>query len=190
MEHHDNVPTQTLSAGTENRHHARRGARNALACAAAVTLAGIGIAVPANTSLAQPAVHQTTTPVKAADAVQQIVDLVNAERAKAGCGAVRVDGKAQAAAQAHADDMAARNYYAHKSPEGADAGDRLNAAGYEWRKWRENIHKGVRSPEEAMRDWINSSAHRANILDCGVGDLGVGVNSSANGPWWVQVFAA
>ncbi len=39
-----------------------------------------------------------------------------------------------------------------------------------------------------MRDWMNSPAHRTNILDCSYKDIGVGVNLTANGPWWVQNF--
>lgn len=121
-------------------------------------------------------------------AAQQIVSLANAERAKAGCDPLRVDNRLQAAAQAHADDMAARNYYEHDNPEGQNAGDRMAAAGYGWRRWGENIHRGPKDPATAMRDWMNSSGHRANILDCRFKDIGVGVNVSANGPWWVQNF--
>ncbi|WP_309115424.1 CAP domain-containing protein [Saccharothrix sp.] len=154
-----------------------RGKERALvACAAAAVLA----AVTAQQSDAQPANR-----VSAAD---RVVELVNAERAGAGCGAVKVDGRAQSAAQSHADDMAARDYYDHVSPEGRDAGDRLDAAGYPWRRVAENIHKGPTTPEDAMRDWMNSPGHRANILNCELHDLGVGVNTS--GSYWVQVFAS
>ncbi|MFE3328198.1 CAP domain-containing protein [Streptomyces sp. NPDC059176] len=116
--------------------------------------------------------------------------LANEERAKAGCAPLRTNSRLQAAAQGHADDMAARNYYEHDSPEGRDAGDRIEAAGYDWRKWGENIHKGPKSARTAMQDWMDSPGHRDNILDCGFKDLGVGVNLSSNGPWWVQAFGA
>ncbi|MFI9815165.1 CAP domain-containing protein [Saccharothrix variisporea] len=160
-----------------NAFFARGKQRAVVACAAASVLA----LVTAYRSDAQPAAE-----VSAAD---RVVELVNAERANAGCGAVAVDGRAQSAAQSHADDMAARDYYDHVSPEGRDAGDRLDAAGYPWHRVAENIHKGPSSPEDAMRDWMNSPAHRANILDCELRDLGVGVNSGGSGPFWVQVFA-
>ncbi|XVV00245.1 CAP domain-containing protein [Actinosynnema sp. CA-248983] len=158
-----------------SRFFARGKERALVACAAAAVLAG----VTAQKSDAQPADR-----VSAAD---RVVELVNAERAGAGCGAVQVDGRAQSAAQSHADDMAARDYYDHVSPEGRDVGDRLDAAGYPWRRVAENIHKGPTTPEDAMRDWMNSSGHRANILNCELHDLGVGVNP--NGHYWVQVFA-
>ncbi|WP_144385255.1 CAP domain-containing protein [Streptomyces sp. SAJ15] len=126
---------------------------------------------------------------KAARYVQRIVTLANAERAKAGCSPLRVNSRVQAAAQAHADDMAARNYYDHTSPDGSSAGDRMKRAGYRPGAWGENIHKSPKDPDTAMRDWMKSPGHRANILNCGYKDFGVGVNLSGNGPWWVQNFA-
>lgn len=126
----------------------------------------------------------------AASYVQQVVDLANAERAKAGCAPFRANGRLNTSAQAHADDMAARDYYEHNSPEGRNAGDRMSAAGYDWHKWGENIHRGPKSAADAMRDWMKSPGHRANILDCGFKDIGVGVNLSGNGPWWVQNFGS
>ncbi|MFF3763575.1 CAP domain-containing protein [Streptomyces sp. NPDC001922] len=125
---------------------------------------------------------------RAAEAVARIVSLANAERARAGCSPLRVDRRVQAAAQAHADDMAARNFYDHASPEGGQADGRMRRAGYPAGKWGENIHKGPKDPATAMRDWMKSPAHRDNILDCGFEDFGVGVNFSGNGPWWVQNF--
>lgn len=125
---------------------------------------------------------------KAAEYADRVVELVNEERAKAGCGALRVDAKVTEAAQFHADDMAARDYYEHDSPEGKSAGDRLDAAGYAWSGWGENIHKSPTDPETAMRDWMDSPGHRDNILNCDFEHLGVGVNLASNGPFWVQVF--
>ncbi|MDT9684650.1 CAP domain-containing protein [Streptomyces sp. TRM76323] len=125
-----------------------------------------------------------------ADHVRRVVALANAERAKAGCPALRTDSRLQEAAQGHADDMAARDYYAHDTPEGQDAGDRIGAAGYRWSTWAENIHRGPGNPATAVRDWMKSPSHRANILNCAFRDIGVGVNLRPNGPWWVQNFGA
>ncbi|WP_426403053.1 CAP domain-containing protein [Streptomyces sp. R-07] len=127
---------------------------------------------------------------KAARFVQDVVALANAEREKAGCGPLRSEGHLRTAAQGHADDMAARDYYEHHSPEGRDAGDRMSGAGYAWSAWGENIHRGPRTPARAMADWMDSPAHRANILNCSFRDIGVGVTLAANGPWWVQDFGA
>lgn len=126
----------------------------------------------------------------AAGHIRRVVDLANAERAKAGCPALRVNSRLQKAAQGHADDMAARDYYEHDTPEGRSAGDRITGAGYRWSTWAENIHRGPKDPATAMRDWMNSPGHRKNILNCAFRDIGVGVNLRSNGPWWVQNFGA
>ncbi|MFD0146484.1 MULTISPECIES: CAP domain-containing protein [unclassified Streptomyces] len=125
---------------------------------------------------------------KAAQFVEQIVALTNTEREKAGCSPLRADGRLHDSAQAHADDMADRDYYAHATPEGRDAGERITAAGYTWSSWAENIHRGPKTPVRAMEDWMNSDGHRRNILNCSFKDLGVGVALTSNGPWWVQNF--
>ncbi|MEU1307354.1 CAP domain-containing protein [Streptomyces cinnamoneus] len=122
--------------------------------------------------------------------VQQVVDMVNAERAKNGCSPVTVNAKLQAAAQGHSDDMAARDYYAHTSPEGKSPGDRMTAAGYRWSTYGENIFKSPKDARTAMDGWMKSSGHRANILNCSFKEIGVGINFSANGPWWTQNFGA
>ncbi|MFD7321603.1 CAP domain-containing protein [Streptomyces sp. NPDC059875] len=125
---------------------------------------------------------------KADQYVDRVVSLANAEREKAGCSPLHSHSRLQQAAQAHADDMAARDYYEHISPEGRDAGDRIRAAGYASSGWAENIHRGPKSPAEAMEDWMNSDGHRRNILNCSFKDIGVGVTLTENGPWWVQNF--
>lgn len=122
--------------------------------------------------------------------VQQVVDMVNAERAKHGCSAVTVNAKLQAAAQGHSDDMAARDYYAHTTPEGKGPGDRITAAGYRWSTYGENIFKSPKDARTAMDGWMKSQGHRDNILNCSFKEIGVGINFSANGPWWTQNFAA
>ncbi|MFC5144885.1 CAP domain-containing protein [Streptomyces aureoversilis] len=122
--------------------------------------------------------------------VQQVVDMVNAERAKAGCSPLTVNAKLQAAAQGHSDDMAARDYYDHTSPEGKSPGDRMTAAGYRWSTYGENIFKSPRDARTAMDGWMKSPGHRANILNCSFKEIGVGINFKSNGPWWTQNFGA
>lgn len=162
---------------------------------AAAALASVGTFALADTSggekpdTATAAAAKRPALSKAARYQKQLLVLVNAERAKAGCRPLRLDRRVQAAAQAHAKDMAARNYYDHTSPEGKSAGDRMRKAGYRAGAWGENIHKGPKGPKTAMRDWMRSSGHRANILNCAYKDFGAGVSLKANGPWWVQNFA-
>ncbi|MFH8290138.1 sigma-70 family RNA polymerase sigma factor [Streptomyces sp. NPDC018059] len=127
-------------------------------------------------------------PAPAGGTAEQVVALVNTERAKAGCGPVRSNGKLATAATKHSADMAARNYFDHTSPDGTDPGDRITAAGYRWSTYGENIARGQQSPASVMDSWMNSPGHRANILNCGFKELGVGIHNGSGGPWWTQAF--
>ncbi|MEU2503286.1 CAP domain-containing protein [Streptomyces sp. NPDC007863] len=122
-------------------------------------------------------------------AADQVLSLVNAERAKAGCGPLTANATLARAAQAHSDDMAARDFFDHTNPDGADPGDRVTAAGYPWSTYGENIAMGQRTPEQVMEAWMNSPGHRANILNCDFKELGVGIHDDG-GPYWTQVFGA
>lgn len=141
-----------------------------------------------------PKKRRTTTPVPRSTTpgggtlAQQVVSLTNAERAKNGCGALTVDSQLQAAAQGHSDDMVARNFFDHTNPSGKNPGDRITAAGYRWSTYGENIAYGQRTPAAVMSAWMNSSGHRANILNCRFKNIGVGVTLKSGTPYWTQNF--
>jgi uncharacterized protein YkwD len=121
----------------------------------------------------------------------QVATLVNTERAKAGCAALVVDDRLTAAARAHSADMASRNYFSHTTPEGVDFATRITNSGYRWSGAGENIAKGQRTPQDVMTSWMNSPGHKANILNCGFKNLGVGVAADATGTLvWTQDFAS
>ncbi|MFB7617257.1 CAP domain-containing protein [Kitasatospora sp. NPDC056181] len=126
----------------------------------------------------------------AAEYAQQVVDLVNAQRAQNGCGPLTAEPRLATAAQGHSEDMAARNYFDHASPEGYHADHRIEATGYRWSAWGENIARGQKDPAAVMDAWMNSPGHRANILNCSFKQIGVGVKTGSGGPWWTQVFAS
>ncbi|MFF5029475.1 sigma-70 family RNA polymerase sigma factor [Streptomyces collinus] len=154
---------------------------------------------PVRKSASAPAHPVRPTPTAAAtpdatptssDTVDQVVALVNQQRATAGCGPVTEDPQLEKAAQGHSDDMAARNFFEHTNPDGADPGQRITAAGYRWSTYGENIAKGQQTPQSVMDSWMNSPGHRANILNCSFKDIGVGVHRGSGGPWWTQDFGA
>ncbi|MEU7839389.1 CAP domain-containing protein [Micromonospora sp. NPDC049114] len=120
---------------------------------------------------------------------QEVVDLVNAERAKAGCKALSVDDKLMTAAQRHSQDQADHQNMSHTGSDGSNTGVRLDRVGYAWRTYGENVAWNQKTPTAVMDAWMNSSGHRANILNCAFTEIGVGIASS-NGPYWTQVFAA
>ncbi|MFD6478916.1 CAP domain-containing protein [Streptomyces anulatus] len=205
---HDEHAQRTLSGlgassedGSPSRH--RRGNRSvkirvlaggAIAAAALASIGTLALANPSGGVMPAGATPTSVSPSesqpagKSARFENDVLALVNVERANVGCRPLKLNKKLRAAARAHAGDMAARNYYDHVSPEGEGPGERMRKAGYPIGSWGENIHKGPKDPKTAMRDWMNSPAHRTNILDCSYKDFGAGVNLTANGPWWVQNF--
>ncbi|SCG62971.1 CAP domain-containing protein [Micromonospora humi] len=119
--------------------------------------------------------------------LQQVVDIVNQERAKAGCKALTVNSKLTLAAQRHSQDQADHKKMSHDGSDGSDVGQRLDRVGYTWRAYGENVAWNQQSPAAVMDAWMNSEGHRANILNCSFTQIGVGVARS-NGPYWTQDF--
>ncbi|GAA1798690.1 CAP domain-containing protein [Luedemannella flava] len=118
-----------------------------------------------------------------------VLTLVNKERAKVGCASLTRDSRLAKAARAHSADMASRNYFDHTTPEGVTFDKRIINAGYRYSRAAENIAAGQSSPASVMDTWMNSSGHRANILNCKLKHLGVGLIYSARGrPYWTQDF--
>ena len=120
-----------------------------------------------------------------------MASLVNAERSSAGCGAVTVDNRLATAARAHARDMAARDYFSHTTPENVTFDQRMRNAGYQPGGAAENIALGQTTAESVMAAWMDSADHRANILNCGLRHIGVGLAYDAGGrPYWAQSLAS
>ena len=113
--------------------------------------------------------------------------LVNVQRAAAGCGALTADSALAAVARAHSADMRDRGFFDHVNPDGLDPFDRAERAGVSARA--ENIASGQPDPAAVMDAWMNSAGHRANILNCSLNRLGVGIADGSGGPWWTQLFA-
>ena len=117
----------------------------------------------------------------------EVLALVNVQRAAAGCGALTADPALAAVARAHSADMRDRHFFDHVNPDNLDPFERAARAGLE--AHAENIAYGQPDPAAVMDAWMNSAGHRANILDCDLTRLGVGVAEGAGGPWWTQLFA-
>jgi uncharacterized protein YkwD len=151
--------------------------------------ASVEAATPTPTPTKPKPSQRTTTPAPAAAGpVAEVLRLVNVERAKAGCGALTTDSRLAAAAQAHSADMAANNYFSHTGRNGSDVSDRVEAAGYRWSAVGENIAKGQPTPAAVMQAWMNSSGHRANILNCRFRNIGIGLANAGRSPVWTQDF--
>lgn len=115
---------------------------------------------------------------------ERVTALTNAQRAQMNAGAVQIDPLLNIIAQSFANDMEARGYFSHVTPEGQTMRMRLKTgeAPYGWAG--ENIARGQRTSETVMVSWMNSAGHRANILKPHYKKLGVG----HSGRVWVQIF--
>jgi uncharacterized protein YkwD len=117
---------------------------------AAVLMAGAGLAACAQTSP-----EETAT---------DLGPPVNAFRAAEGERSLRRNAKADAAASAHARDMARQGFFGHNGSNGSSVGGRLKAAGCRFTGAAENIAKGQRSDAEVVAAWAASPGHRRNML--------------------------
>ncbi len=115
----------------------------------------------------------------------QVIALVNDERAKAGCDPLTEESHVTKAAQDYSDQMSAENFFSHTSPDGTTFDQRIKQAGYP-KPGAENIARGQTSAAQVMDSWMNSEGHRANILNCSLKKIGVGVTTA--GWYWVQDF--
>ena len=121
----------------------------------------------------------------------EVLRLVNIERAKVGCKALKADATLAAVARAHSKDMAVNGYFDHNSQDGTTPFQRMSKAGYTYSYAAENIAAGQQTPASVMGSWMNSAGHKANILNCNLTELGVGVwtqKGSPYGIYWTQDF--
>ena len=120
----------------------------------------------------------------------EIFVLVNRYRESSGISRLRKDRRLTQAAQARADDMARRGYFAHTGPSGKTPWDFIREAGYRYENAGENIATGQRSAEDVQRSWRRSSGHRANQLNERFTETGVGIAKFRSGVVVVQIFAS
>ncbi|MDT0614893.1 CAP domain-containing protein [Streptomyces lancefieldiae] len=144
---------------------------------------------PSASASASAAPVPPSTPTATAPAsgdVAKVVELVNAERSKAGCSPVTVNAALTKAAQAHSEDMAATRTMSHSGSDGSSPDDRITSAGYHWSAYGENVAYGYSTPEKVMAGWMSSPGHRENILNCDFKEIGVGLAQPDS--YWTQDF--
>ena len=120
---------------------------------------------------------------------RQVLALVNAEREKAGVPALSLSAELSSIATLKSKDMVENNYFSHDSPTYGSPFDMLQKYGVHYRAAGENIAAGQRTPQEVMQAWMNSSGHRANILNANFDKIGVGyAEGGSYGVYWTQEF--
>ncbi len=159
----------------------------------AYVLLTVGCSVP----MAAPArtVARSAPPTAASDAyaasVGRIFDLINGERRRRGLHPLVFNAQLDQRARIHATTMAYFQKMAHVIPQAQlpALSDRAHSVGYPYAEIAENVALGYPSPEAVVQGWMNSSGHRANILNPGVVETGISIaRSSAGGLYYCQVF--
>lgn len=120
---------------------------------------------------------------------QQVVQLVNQERAKAGLKPLTYDAQLSQVARLKSQDMANKGYFSHNSPTYGSPFDMMKQFGVSYRTAGENIAAGQRTPAQVVQAWMNSPGHRANILNSQFTHIGVGYATGGSyGHYWTQMF--
>ncbi|MUH00322.1 hypothetical protein F7734_51860 [Scytonema sp. UIC 10036] len=117
---------------------------------------------------------------------QQVIELTNQERTKKGLKPLKANAELNYVADKYAEDMSNGKFFSHTAPDGSKPWDRLKAIGYEAQRVGENIAKGQRTPQQVVQGWMNSSGHRANILNANFTEIGTGFFNNH----WVQNFGS
>lgn len=113
----------------------------------------------------------------------EVLDLVNAERAKNGLSPLVLDTELTSNANIRAKEIVEQ--FSHTRPNG-ESWD--TAVTVKWSYTGENIAMGYPTPEAVMNGWMNSDGHRKNILNGDFTKIGIGVCSSGGAMYWVQLF--
>ncbi|SES09716.1 CAP domain-containing protein [Psychrobacillus sp. OK032] len=143
-------------------------------------------ATPVTPPVAKEPVKENNEAVQVSSVIQQVVNLTNQERAKAGLKALQIDTKLTQSAQAKSQDMKNKNYFSHTSPTYGSPFDQMKSFGVTYKSAAENIAMGQRSAAEVMDAWMKSPGHKANIMNPSLTHIGVGLSDS--GFYWTQQF--
>lgn len=109
-----------------------------------------------------------------------LVDATNKQRASANVKALTLNADLAKAAQNKANDMVTRNYWSHQTPDGQSPWVFIDQAGFQYSRAGENLAYGFMSSDEIISGWMNSSPHRANMLDPDYSEVGFGIANSEN----------
>lgn len=116
----------------------------------------------------------------------EVIRLVNEIRVKNGLKALTANWELSRVARYKSEEMASAHYFSHTSPTYGTPFQMMRSFGLSYRTAGENIAYGQRTPQAVVDAWMNSSGHRANILNASYTQIGVGYCASGN--YWTQMF--
>ena len=117
---------------------------------------------------------------------QEVIRLVNEQRVQNGLNPLTENWELSRVARYKSQDMVDHRYFSHTSPTYGSPFQMIRAFGISFRRAGENIAYGQRTPQAVVNAWMNSSGHRANILNASYTQIGVGY--VADGNYWTQMF--
>ena len=116
----------------------------------------------------------------------EVIRLVNEVRRENGLKALTANWELSRVARSKSQDMLNKGYFSHTSPTYGTPFQMIKAFGLSFRTAGENIARGYPTPQAVVNGWMNSSGHRANILNASYTQIGVGY--VAQGNYWTQMF--
>lgn len=116
----------------------------------------------------------------------EVIRLVNEIRVQNGLKELKADWELSRVARYKSQDMKDNNYFSHTSPVYGSPFQMIKNFGISYRSAGENIARGQSTPQAVVNAWMNSSGHRANILNASYTKIGVGYVE--NGRYWTQMF--
>jgi len=124
----------------------------------------------------------------------ELLNAVNVDRIANGCSPLSIDSALNTVAQFHAQDMRDLGYFSHTNLDGWTPWRRMSYYGVSYSAAGENIAVGQDTPVEVEDAWMNSTGHRANILNGSFNRIGIGIVPTQTGDkyhpgyYWVQLF--
>ena len=149
-------------------------------------------ATPTPTATPIPTATPTPSPepeMSVDEMASEVIRLTNIERVKAGRSPLQYHAGLQRAAMVRAEEITRK--FSHTRPDGTDSSTALYENGVAC-DGGENIAAGQKTPEAVVRAWMNSSGHKATMMQQSITHIGVGVcKSPITGQWlWVQDFSS
>lgn len=154
---------------------------------------GLSEIIAANPQFKNPAliypgdrVYVPVTDSEITDYEQRVIELVNEIRKNNGLGELKSNWELCRVARYKSRDMLENGYFSHTSPVYGSPFEMIKNFGISYRSAGENIAQGYKTPQAVVDGWMNSSGHRANILNAGFTQIGVGYEPDGN--YWTQMF--
>lgn len=120
---------------------------------------------------------------------KEVIELTNLERQKNGLQPLKHNWELSRVARYKSNDMRDNNYFSHTSPIYGSPFKMIRDFGINFSTAGENIAMGQTTAKQVVNSWMNSSGHRANILNKSFTEIGVGYAKDSKGRiFWTQMF--